>query len=1272
MSTVAKHTNSSPSKGPGSESSRVDIRSMLDIMKLGDKKDADVFLSLKAWVDTEPMKSNVTPQSYPTEKADVCRHVSTLLLMRLLRAFEKRVDPKENKKRRVSDPSATKMHDGVGTSTGAHRSTSTIKTTDPPTGGGKKSADAMDIDTTSTTDFEQRQQQQQQQRQWTANASVGTGAAVASMPAVTKKPPSLHEMMKRHVKVTRKVMEAVQFVGSDILKLLQVIPSSPTVADAATCALKILKDVESITDCYRRFVAANTDNNKDHLSVVFDPKDPTYFGVFALQSLQTIQAQAIFTYELAYDYDYIYETTYSTLPSFKTSVDALNLISPPTRARDPTSYPPDTEARNMSWKFTRFLSLKQDFTSDKSDQHNSETVGGKRRNGIVNAAAAIALSAELGQTNEMLSAASNASADKRVPQDPSIWILDATTQLMAFLEANTEKKGQYTAFVTNLEITAMVSNLREMMMALPFVPRDSAWHQCGPEVPIWRLPPKVQQFITQNFSRLVEDLVSSLHQALNFASPPQADRPTRTSLSRILFLFPMVIGEPWGFHRNAPTITSRQLCTSTSKTLDPALTGSVALVLKLKSNASPSSKKRQSSTNASPPAKQAKSTPNTLRISNQPPAKPRPPRIVKMSEVDPPVVNDAMELNEWTLSILSLSVIKPSDTLLTFLGEHDRRRGDSLTCLHEVIVPVLNRGISRIHKSLQIAQPAGAPITSGQIFVGKRDGRVYVNGAVNEDIQLCASVVGFFYHSLEAIMNDQLKRLEFLGPFNALMQSESFHRALLSLCYACILKGVGATQRLQVDGSYKDCTVFMLLETIESNPYTFMKVTEALCRALVVTDDEPRRVSGSPLIPGLPAMLHQYVQKIEVQLLESIIWARSMPSTKSETTLTITIKSMKSLPGSWPPDALAPLLPEELTDMSSETAKLNEVRFKPTFSASSEANFLTYVLQKVLKLAYRRIQEIFAALGLSSETAAQTQAYVAFRYCLRHHIDILFERHVDQLLLCTIYGVCKVMNITSAGTQLVVTFGQIIDAYCTVRGKEQGQRTCRVIVRHVKLASSDGEVRPKGQFFGAIIDFYNQVYVPKMQRHFLRSKSLKKSVTEYYNRSLRVLKDQQQQQPLRSQDATSSRHRAGTTISEGANETSAPVAPATNASTAAADIQPTQSTIGAATTAPPSSKPTDVEASRVQHKTDAAASAQSASPLSSKTTQAATRPTSESSSNIPGGTVGIAGGGGDARESGRPTDMLDARGTASDGQTVSQSAGTAVRPVPTTDAGVAK
>ena len=204
-----------------------------------------------------------------------------------------------------------------------------------------------------------------------------------------KPPTDLAILMQRKVKVTRLVQQAVQFVGSDVLKVLQVSARSPTVADVANTCLKILKDVNKIKEFDGIFSVAS---GKDPSTI--DQASSIFFGVFALQALQSLRAQAISSYELAHDFDFIYRTCNQD-QTFQVCVNALNPAMPPSVGIAPAVFAPDTEARNICWKIARLLALKQDY-ANKSDPETKD----HRRNHILLSATSIVLAANMGKSTE--------------------------------------------------------------------------------------------------------------------------------------------------------------------------------------------------------------------------------------------------------------------------------------------------------------------------------------------------------------------------------------------------------------------------------------------------------------------------------------------------------------------------------------------------------------------------------------------------------------------------------------------------------------------------------------------------------------------------------------------------------------------------------------------------------------------------------------------------------------------------------------------------------
>lgn len=122
--------------------------------------------------------------------------------------------------------------------------------------------------------------------------------------------------------------------------------------------------------------------------------------------------------------------------------------------------------------------------------------------------------------------------------------------------------------------------------------------------------------------------------------------------------------------------------------------------------------------------------------------------------------------------------------------------------------------------------------------------------------------------------------------------------------------------------------------------------------------------------------------------------------------------------------------------------------------------------QKVLKLAANRIRSLCERLQLS--TQVMEHVYSILKQILHSGTTVFFHRHIDQLILCSIYGVCKVSRVN-------VTFRDIIFHY-------RKQPQCKPnVFRNVFIDFPSARRTGKpggGQETGDIIKFYNEVFVP--------------------------------------------------------------------------------------------------------------------------------------------------------------------------------------------------
>ena len=68
--------------------------------------------------------------------------------------------------------------------------------------------------------------------------------------------------------------------------------------------------------------------------------------------------------------------------------------------------------------------------------------------------------------------------------------------------------------------------------------------------------------------------------------------------------------------------------------------------------------------------------------------------------------------------------------------------------------------------------------------------------------------------------------------------------------------------------------------------------------------------------------------------------------------------------------------------------------------------FVVGTCDQVMKLAAVRIRNLCERLRQSHQIVEQV--YRALQHILNHETSLFFNRHIDQLILCSLYGVCKV------------------------------------------------------------------------------------------------------------------------------------------------------------------------------------------------------------------------------------------------------------------------
>ncbi|GAX23341.1 retinoblastoma-associated protein [Fistulifera solaris] len=430
------------------------------------------------------------------------------------------------------------------------------------------------------------------------------------------------------------------------------------------------------------------------------------------------------------------------------------------------------------------------------------------------------------------------------------------------------------------------------------------------------------------------------------------------------------------------------------------------------------------------------------------------------------VLSDSMELNEWTVSLLIVDHVAPSSRLVRYLDEASPRQWT------KELIPILNRALLRFSQENLVEKAT----RTAPVSVSKSDGVVQIHGSVTDDKIMSKAVILLYYHALEAILTSESERLKVTSHPQIVMYSV-FHKALLACCMWCVTKAIGATQKLRSSPCLQALSIQSTLRVCDSNPYDFLKVSESFLRVLCLGTSNLKL--GSPLPQKLPRLLHRDLQSMEVTILDSLLWSTSIlngtAGSLPEQIEDFMGKSNENVT-LWPPEILAPTLREE----ASESGK-NLTYPTPDHEDFAEYRCVNFLIRSVVKLSFSRFEDICGLLKVPVQYPLVTHAWVAFRHLLRHHVEMLFDRHVDQWILCCLYGVAKVLSFP-------LTFAEIIEAYIKSRGPVVGDVTCQHILRYIRMDNTSHDLTT-----GDVIALYNHVWVPNMKTYLMESASLRES-----------------------------------------------------------------------------------------------------------------------------------------------------------------------------------
>lgn len=308
-------------------------------------------------------------------------------------------------------------------------------------------------------------------------------------------------------------------------------------------------------------------------------------------------------------------------------------------------------------------------------------------------------------------------------------------------------------------------------------------------------------------------------------------------------------------------------------------------------------------------------------------------------------------------------------------------------------------------------------------------------------------VVRLYYRVLEAMLKSEEKRLS-RNDFLALLNNDIFNRALLVCCADVINK----TYQCCDDADYESCA-----SVFELHPYNLCKIVESFILAE----------------PHLPKEIIQHLQIIENHILEQRAWQRDSPLFENLNAAALT--SVPVAPAGAEP-AAGTSCTIQAGSVSPARPVLSLQHFmspaRPTNSHDEAGDVrstvrrprsVTMFLNKVCRLGYQRLQQMCMRLDVGRDLMARF--WTCLEYTITNRWDLLQNRHIDQIMMCCIYGICKVVDHE-------IKFKRIVDVYKTMPSMRPE------VYRSVYIA--DGE-QPD-----SIIGFYNRIFMHNSKSYLLQ------------------------------------------------------------------------------------------------------------------------------------------------------------------------------------------
>uniref|UniRef100_A0A8C8AV45 RB transcriptional corepressor 1 n=1 Tax=Otus sunia TaxID=257818 RepID=A0A8C8AV45_9STRI len=346
-------------------------------------------------------------------------------------------------------------------------------------------------------------------------------------------------------------------------------------------------------------------------------------------------------------------------------------------------------------------------------------------------------------------------------------------------------------------------------------------------------------------------------------------------------------------------------------------------------------------------------------------------------------VRAAMNNIQQLIMILNSATDKPSDTLIMYFNNCTVNPKDSILKRVESLGHIFK------NKFAEAVGQGCAEIGSQRYKLGVR---LYYRVMESMLKSVKCSQVCFFF--LSKLLNDNI-----------------FHTSLLACAVEVVMATYGRNAS-QSDGTSAetDLSFPWILNVFDLKAFDFYKVIESFIKAE----------------PSLTREMIKHLERCEHRIMESLAWQSGSPlfdlikqskeregqtdQPEPTSTLNLPLQHNHTAADLYLSPVRSPKKKASGPSLSGTSTPDPQPTATPQTQKPQKSTSLSLFYKKVYLLAYLRLHTLFFRL-LSEHPDLEPLIWTLFQHTLQNEYELMRDRHLDQIMMCSMYGICKVKNV---------------------------------------------------------------------------------------------------------------------------------------------------------------------------------------------------------------------------------------------------------------------